>query len=85
MSVMSTGFSRDERRGAGGGGGGVKAGGGHPDCVRSIRETAALLNVSVATLRRMIAARTIRVVKLSPRRIGIRDSAREAFLQENAI
>jgi excisionase family DNA binding protein len=75
---MSTGFSRDERRG------GAKGGGGGPDRVRSLRETAELLGVSVATLRRMIAARTIKIVRLSPRRIGIRDSDREAFLQENA-
>jgi predicted site-specific integrase-resolvase len=55
-----------------------------PDRVRSLVETAAILNISVATLRRRVAEGAIKVVRLSPRRIGVRDSAREAFLQENA-
>lgn len=44
--MYSTGLSREER-GAGIGGG---------DRVRSLKETAALLGISIATLRRMIAA-----------------------------
>jgi hypothetical protein len=81
MSVLSTGFSRNERRGGGDDG----VGGGGPDGVRSLRETAALLNVSIATLRRMIAAGIgPKVIRLSPRRVGVLDSARQAFLQENA-
>jgi predicted DNA-binding transcriptional regulator AlpA len=76
MGIHSTALSREER-GAGLGGGG--------DRVRSLAETAALLNISIATLRRMIAAGTgPRVIRLSPRRLGIRDSDREAFLQDNA-
>jgi hypothetical protein len=54
-----------------------------PDRVRSLVETAAILNISVATLRRRIADRSIQIVRLSERRIGIRDSAREAFLRDN--
>jgi predicted DNA-binding transcriptional regulator AlpA len=76
MGIHSTALSREER-GTGVGGGG--------DRVRSLAETAALLNISIATLRRMIAAGTgPRVIRLSPRRIGVRDSAREAFLEQNA-
>jgi hypothetical protein len=37
-----------------------------------------------STLRRRIADGSIKIVRLSQRRVGIRDSAREAFLQENA-
>jgi hypothetical protein len=85
MSCMSTGLSRDERRGSGGGGrgGGPGGGDGGPDRVRSLRETAELLNISVATLRRRIADGAIKIVRLSPRRIGVRDSDREKFLQAN--
>jgi predicted DNA-binding transcriptional regulator AlpA len=82
MSVLSTGFSRNERRGGSDGGVGGCSG---PDRVRSLRETAALLNISIATLRRMIAAGTgPKVIRLSPRRVGVLDGARERFLQENA-
>jgi predicted DNA-binding transcriptional regulator AlpA len=55
------------------------------DRVRTLAETADLLGISVPTLRRLIAAGTgPKVIRLSPRRLGIRDSDREAFLQENA-
>jgi hypothetical protein len=74
--MYSTGLSRDER-GAGIGGGG--------DRVRSLAETAVLLGISIATLRRMISAGTgPTVTRLSPRRLGIRDSHRAAFLDANA-
>jgi hypothetical protein len=54
-----------------------------PDRVRSVRETAALLGISYATLRRRIADRAIQIVRLSERRIGIRDSERERFLRDS--
>jgi predicted DNA-binding transcriptional regulator AlpA len=55
------------------------------DRVRSLRETAALLGVSIATLRRMIAAGDGPVVtQLSARRQGIRDSHREMWLDARA-
>ena len=75
MSVQSTGLSRDERRGVGLDG---------LDRVRTLKETAKLLGVSMATLRRRIADGAIKTVRLSQRRIGVLDSARQAFLQENA-
>jgi predicted DNA-binding transcriptional regulator AlpA len=74
MSLQSNGLSREER-GPGGGG----------DRVRSLQETAALLGISIATLRRMIASGTgPTVTRLSPRRLGVRDSHRIAFLDANA-
>ena len=73
--MYSTGLSKEERR--------ARAGGG-PDRVRSLAETADLLNISVPTLRRMIAAGTgPSVIRVSARRLGVRDSAREAFLEQN--
>jgi hypothetical protein len=67
-------LSREERGVAGGG-----------DRVRSLAETAALLGISIATLRRMITAGTgPTVTRLSPRRLGIRDSHRAAYLDANA-
>ena len=75
MSLQSTGLSRDER--------GFGAGGG--DRVRSIKETADLLGIGIATLRRMIAAgKGPTVTRLSARRLGIRDSHRTAFLDADA-
>jgi predicted DNA-binding transcriptional regulator AlpA len=72
--MYSTGLSR-EARGAGSGG----------DRVRSLAETAALLGISIATLRRMISAGTgPTVTRLSPRRLGVRDSHRAAYLDANA-
>jgi hypothetical protein len=63
------------------GGGGL---GGAPDRVRGIVETAELLNVSVSTLRRLIAAGSITTIRLSPRRIGVLDSAREDFIRASS-
>jgi predicted DNA-binding transcriptional regulator AlpA len=58
---------------------------GGSDRVRSLRETATLLGVSIATLRRMIAAGDGPVVtQLSTRRQGIRDSHREMWLDARA-
>jgi hypothetical protein len=51
-----------------------------PDVVRSLRHTAAILGVSLAHLRRLIVANEIKTTRLGPRRVGIRDSHREAFL-----
>jgi len=46
------------------------------DYVRSIEERAKAIGISQWTLRRMIRAGTgPKVIKLSPRRLGIRDSA----------
>lgn len=51
------------------------------DCVRSLRDAAKLLGVSIATLRRMIASGEAPIVtRLSERRLGIRDSHRLAWL-----
>jgi hypothetical protein len=82
MSVHSTGLSREERRGghAGGDPGGLDG----LDHVRSLMQTAALLGVSMSTLKRRIDDGSLKTVKLSARRVGVRDSAREAFLRENA-
>jgi predicted DNA-binding transcriptional regulator AlpA len=83
MSLQSTRLSRDGRRGVGApsvGGGGLH----DLDRVRTLKETAKLLGVSMATLRRRIADGAIKTVRLSQRRIGVLDSARQAFLQENA-
>jgi predicted DNA-binding transcriptional regulator AlpA len=72
MSMQSTGLSREERGGGG-------------DRVRSLVETAELLGISICTLRRMIAAGTgPTVTQLSPRRLGIRDSHRTAYLDARA-
>lgn len=58
----------------------------HPDYVRSMRETAAILGVSVDTLRRLIARGDGPLVtRLSMRKLGIRDSDREAWLAERAM
>jgi hypothetical protein len=82
MSQQSTGFGREERRG---GGGAVDASGlDGLDCVRSLKETARRLDLSMSTLRRRIDDGAIKVVRLSQRRVGVTDRAREAFLKENA-
>ena len=53
-----------------------------PDPVLSIAEIAMLLGVSIATVRRGIRAGCgPRVVQLSPRRIGVRQSDFEAHLE----
>ena len=81
--LRSTGLSRDERRGvdaASAGGGGLDG----LDRVRTLKETAKLLGVSMATLRRRIAEGAIKTVQLSQRRVGVTDRARENFLQESS-
>jgi predicted DNA-binding transcriptional regulator AlpA len=53
------------------------------DPVRSLRYTASVLGISVATLRRLIADGVgPKVVRVSERRPGIRDSERERWLSE---
>jgi predicted DNA-binding transcriptional regulator AlpA len=82
MSVQSTGLSPEER-----------SSGARPtrqtageafrqfDCVRTIKETAAILGIGEPSLRVMIReGRGPQVTRLSPRRIGIRDSHREFWL-----
>jgi predicted DNA-binding transcriptional regulator AlpA len=76
MSIPSTGLSRDERSG------GVHA----IDHVRTIKETAAILGIGVPSLRVLIRdGLGPKVTRLSTRRIGIRDSHREAWLEARAI
>jgi predicted DNA-binding transcriptional regulator AlpA len=53
------------------------------DPVRNLRYTASVLRISVATLRRLIADGVgPKVVRVSERRHGIRDSERERWLSE---
>jgi hypothetical protein len=55
------------------------------DYVRPLVETAAILGISLKVLKRMIAAGDgPTVTQLSERRIGIRDSHREAWLDARA-
>lgn len=55
------------------------------DRVRNLRETAAIIGLSLDTLRRLIrGGKGPRVTRLSARRIGIRDSHREAWLAAQA-
>jgi predicted DNA-binding transcriptional regulator AlpA len=50
-------------------------------CVRSLREVAAATGISIATLRRRVADGTGPViVRMSPRRVGVRDSDFVAWL-----
>ncbi len=56
------------------------------DPVRSLRYTASVLGISVATLRRLIADGVgPKVVRVSERRPGIRDSEREHWLSERTV
>lgn len=56
-----------------------------PDCVRTLPENALLMGISLATLRRMIAAGAgPKITRLSERRIGIRDSHRTEWLDGRA-
>jgi predicted DNA-binding transcriptional regulator AlpA len=51
------------------------------DYVRTVKETAAILGIGEPSLRKMIHdGRGPRVTRLSQRRIGIRDSHRDAWL-----
>ena len=76
MSGPSTALSRDERRGAA------------PqqiDRVRSLAETAELLSIGLPSLRVLIAkGKGPRVIQLSARRLGVKDSDREAWVEARA-
>jgi predicted DNA-binding transcriptional regulator AlpA len=75
MALQSTGLGREERTGASVG----------VDIVRTIKETARILGVGEPTLRTMIAeGRGPTVTRLSYRRIGIRDSHRQHWLDSKA-
>jgi excisionase family DNA binding protein len=52
------------------------------DPIRSPKELAARWGVSIDTVRRVVAAGELKVVRLSPRRIGIRASEEERYLRE---
>jgi hypothetical protein len=53
----------------------------HIDCVRTIRETAAILGVGEMSLRVLIAKGLgPKITRLSARRIGVKDSHREQYL-----
>jgi hypothetical protein len=80
MGTQSKRVGREER-----GGGGTKGGDfDHLDHVRSLKQTCTLLNFSMSTLKRRIEDGSIKIVHLSARRVGITDSARAAFLKQNA-
>jgi hypothetical protein len=67
MSICSTGLGQDER--------------GSINRVRSFKDTAELLGISLPTLRRMITAGDgPTVTRLSERRLGIRDDHRIVWL-----
>ena len=56
-----------------------------PDCVRSLDYTAQVTDMSKDTLRRLIARGLgPRLTRLSPRKIGVRDSDREKWLSERS-
>jgi predicted DNA-binding transcriptional regulator AlpA len=56
------------------------------DCVRTIKETAAILGIGEPSLRVMIRqGRGPQVTRLSARRIGIRDSHRQVWLDSRAV
>ena len=85
MSAYSTAFSREER--AGGPSGGNAGTDWTPptnvDCVRTIRQTSLILGIGEPSLRALIAKGLgPAIVRLSARRIGIKDSARERWLSE---
>jgi hypothetical protein len=52
------------------------------DPIRSLRDLARRWGVSMDTVRRRVAAGELRVVRLSPRRIGVRASEEERYLRE---
>jgi hypothetical protein len=52
------------------------------DPIRSLRDLARSWGVSLDTVRRRVAAGELRVVRLSPRRIGVRASEEERYLRE---
>jgi hypothetical protein len=71
MSLHSTAHDHNERRG----------GLDNLNHVRSLKETAKLLNVSVSTLKRRIDDGSVKVVRLSARRVGVTDREREDFIR----
>ena len=52
------------------------------DPIRSLRDVARRWGVSMDTVRRRVAAGELKVVRLSPRRIGVRASEEERYLRE---
>jgi predicted DNA-binding transcriptional regulator AlpA len=73
MSIQSTGLSREEKNGS--------RALSQFDCVRTVKETAAILGIGEPSLRVMIReGKGPQVTRLSARRIGIRDSHREFWL-----
>jgi hypothetical protein len=80
MSITSTGLSGEERRGGRNGKTPVLIPT-NVDCIRSIRETAAILGIGEMSLRALIAKGLgPKTTRLSARRIGIKDSARDKYL-----
>ena len=54
------------------------------DPISSLRDLARRWGVSMDTVRRRVAAGELKVVRLSPRRIGVRASEEERYLTERA-
>ena len=52
------------------------------DPIRSLRDLASRWGVSLDTVRRRVAAGELTVVRLSPRRVGVRASEEERYLRE---
>lgn len=87
MSAYSTGFSREERAGgpSGGNAGTEWTPPTNVDCVRTIRQTSLILGIGEPSLRALIAKGLgPEIIRLSARRIGIKDSARERWLSERS-
>jgi predicted DNA-binding transcriptional regulator AlpA len=69
MSIASTGLSRSEKL----------------DRVHSLSEFAAIVGISLPTLRRLIASGTgPQITQLSARRVGVRDSHGQEWLEARA-
>jgi hypothetical protein len=52
------------------------------DPIRSLRDVADRWGVSLDTVRRIVAAHELKVIRISPRRIGVRASEEERYLRE---
>jgi predicted site-specific integrase-resolvase len=52
------------------------------DPIRSLKDVSIRWGVSMDTVRRRVAAGELRVVRLSPGRIGVRASEEERYLRE---
>ena len=52
------------------------------DSIRSLRDLSLRWGVSMDTVRRRVAAGELRVIRLSPGRIGVRASEEERYLRE---